>query len=75
MEKLEGYLVQMERSLEKLDTELENKVSRGPTMITNAFSECKRIVGEMRGAAAYLKALPTTGGTAQPELGEKNEAN
>jgi len=75
VEKLEGYLIQLERDLEKIDTELENKVSPGAKMIMNAFNECKRVVGEMRGAAAYLKALPGSGETAQPELDEKSEAD
>lgn len=74
VERLEGYLDEMERDLEKLDRELENKVSRGATMITNALNECKRIIGEMRGAAAYLKALPTGGQAAQLEPGEQSEA-
>lgn len=74
VERLEGYVDQMERDLEKLDTELENRVSRGATMITNAFNECKRIIGEMRGAAAYLKALPTGGEAAQLGPAEKSEA-
>jgi DNA recombination protein RmuC len=73
IERLEGYLDEMERDLEKLDSELENKVSRGATMITNAFNECKRIIGEMRGAAAYLRALPTISQTARLEPGEKSE--
>ena len=50
IEKLEGYLSQMEQGLEKLDRELENKVSRGAAMINNAFEECKRQIGSMRGA-------------------------
>ncbi len=74
VEKLEGYLNDMERNLEKLDSELENRIARGTTMIINAFSECKRLIGEMRGAAAYLKALPTSSQAAQLEHGEQSEA-
>ena len=73
VEKLEGYLDQMERDLEKLNTELENRVARGATMIINAYDECKRVIGEMRGTAAYLKALPTGGQATQLELDEKSE--
>lgn len=58
VEKLEGYLDQLQQGLDRLDSELENKVSRGATMIFNAFNECKRQVGTMRGAAAYLRTLP-----------------
>lgn len=61
LEKLEGYLNQIEQDLKNLDKELDNSISRGATMITNAFNECKRIIGEMRGATAYLKALPAGG--------------
>lgn len=74
IERLESYLNQIERDLDKLDTELENRVSRGATMITNAFNECKRIIGEMRGAAAYLKALPTGSEALLLEPGEKSGA-
>lgn len=73
VEKLESYLDQMERDLEKLNTELENRVARGATMIINAYDECKRVIGEMRGTAAYLKALPTGGQATQLELDEKSE--
>jgi DNA recombination protein RmuC len=74
IERLESYLNQIERDLDKLDIELENRVSRGATMITNAFNECKRIIGEMRGAAAYLKTLPAGREALPLELDEKSEA-
>ena len=74
IERLEGYVDQIEQELEKLDRELENKVSRGATMVTNAYHECRDIVGKMRSAAAYLKALPTGGEATQLELGEKSQA-
>lgn len=74
IEKLEGYLSQMEQGLEKLDKELENKVSRGATMIMNAFDECKRQVGLMRGAAAYLRTLPAGGEARQLEAVQGTDA-
>ena len=52
MDQLEGYLTRMEQGIDRIDSELENRVSRGATMITNAFGECKRQVGLMRGASA-----------------------
>ncbi len=73
-ERLEGYLNQLERDLEKLDKELENSVSRGATMIENAFRECKQIVREMRDVTAYLKAPPAGGEAKQIESVEKGEA-
>src|SRR5437588_12652400 len=55
---LEGYLLQMEDGLTGLDRSLENSISRGSIMIQNAFADCKRTVGQMRGALAALRALP-----------------
>ena len=68
LEKLNGYLTQMDQALEKLDNELENKISRGSTMVSNAFNECKRQIGVMRGASAYLKNLPEPSDTSPLEL-------
>jgi DNA recombination protein RmuC len=66
--KLEGFLDQIEQGLEKLDKELENKVWRGATMTMNAFEECKRQIGVMRGAAAYLRSLPAGEEVSQLEM-------
>jgi len=60
IENLENYLAQIERSIEKIDRELENSVSRGATMVSNAYNECKRLLGEVRGTLTYLKVLPST---------------
>lgn len=73
IERLEGYLNQIEQDLKNLDKELDNRVSTGTTMITNAFNECKRIIGGMRNATAGLKALPTGGQAAQLESGEQSK--
>ena len=77
LENLEGYLQQMEDGLASLDRSLENSISRGSIMIQNAFADCKRYVGQMRGALAALRAapvapaaiakLPAAGVTAEPE--------
>lgn len=68
VDKLEGYLAQMEKGLETLDGELENRVAKGVKMISNAFEECKRQIGTMRGAASYLRTLPAGGEAAPLEL-------
>jgi len=67
-EKLNAYLNQIESAIEKLDNELENKISRGSTMIVNAFNECKHQIGAMRGATTYLKSLPSPEGLTTPDL-------
>lgn len=61
IENLEGYLQQIEDSINTLDRSLENSIARGGTMIQNAFSECKRTLGQMRGAVAALRSIPGTG--------------
>lgn len=58
LENLEGYLSQIETHLNKIDQVLENSVSRGATMVANAYSDCKKFLGEIRGSLAYLKSLP-----------------
>lgn len=59
IENLEGYLYQIEHSLENIDKTLENSIAKGATMITNAYNECKRLLGEIRAATAYLRSIPT----------------
>jgi DNA recombination protein RmuC len=58
VENLEGYLQQIEDSIGSLDRSLENSIARGSTMIQNAFNDCKRTLGQMRGAVAALRAIP-----------------
>lgn len=53
---LESYLRQMERSLNGIERALENSVARGATMVANAYTECKGLVADMRGAIASLTA-------------------
>ena len=58
IENLEGYLQHIEDNVNGLERSLENSISRGSTMIQNAFNDCKRNVGQMRGALAALRAMP-----------------
>ncbi len=70
MDKLEGYVDQIDKGMDKIGAELDNKVSRGTAMIANAFDECKRQLGAMRGATSYLRSLPAnTGPTAALDVG------
>jgi DNA recombination protein RmuC len=61
IENLEGYLQQIEDSINALDRSLENSIARGSTMIQNAFTDCKRTLGQMRGAVAALRSVPDAG--------------
>jgi hypothetical protein len=58
LENLEGYLQQIEECVTAIDRSLENSIARGSTMVQNAYSECKRNVGQLRGALAGLRAIP-----------------
>jgi DNA recombination protein RmuC len=49
-----GFLEDLDRILNEMETVLENQVARGNTMITNAYSEYKRLVGKIRGRMTYL---------------------
>ncbi len=61
---VEAYLTRIERSLDEMDRILENKIARVATMASNAYTECKQILGSIRAAASYLRELPA--GEAQP---------
>ncbi len=67
IENLEGYLQQIEDSINALDRSLENSIARGGTMIQNAFADCKRTLGQMRGAVAALRSIPDAGLAADAE--------
>ncbi|MBN2585338.1 DNA recombination protein RmuC [Patescibacteria group bacterium] len=62
-----GFLEDLDRILNEMETVLENQVSRGSTMITNAYSEYKKLIGKVRGRMTYLAETDK-----QPQLtGEK----
>jgi len=61
LENLEGYLQQIDDNVAALDRALANSISRGSTMIQNAFTDCKRNLGQMRGAIAALRSMPQAG--------------
>lgn len=66
IENLEGYLSLIDKHVSEIDKTLENSISRGATMISNAYQDCKKSIGEIRGAIAYLKAVPA--GQEKPAL-------
>ncbi|HYM49384.1 MAG TPA: DNA recombination protein RmuC [Candidatus Limnocylindrales bacterium] len=67
LENLEGYLQQVDDNLAAIDRSLENSISRGSIMIQNAFADCKRNVGQIRGALAALRALPSASTAELPQ--------
>jgi hypothetical protein len=57
-ENIEAYLVKIERSLDEIDKIAENKIARAGAMVSNAYTECKQVIGSMRAATAFLRDLP-----------------
>jgi uncharacterized protein YoxC len=57
-ENIEAYITKIERSLDQIDTILENKLARASTMAANTYTECKQILGSMRAATTFLRELP-----------------
>ena len=54
-ENIEAYLVKIERSLDEIDKIAENRIARAGAMVSNAYTECKQIIGSMRAATAFLR--------------------
>lgn len=53
-QQIRSFLEDLDRALNEMETVLENQIARGNTMITNAYTEYKKIVGKVRGRMAYL---------------------
>jgi hypothetical protein len=54
----EANITKIERNLDEMDKILENRVARAATMATNAYTECKEILGSMKAATSYLREMP-----------------
>jgi hypothetical protein len=57
-ENFEANITKIERNLDEMDKILENRVARAATMATNAYTECKGILGALKAATSYLRELP-----------------
>ncbi len=56
LERIHSALIQIERRLSEFESTLENSVARATTMLQNAYGELKRLVADVRGVVAGLKA-------------------
>lgn len=57
LERIASALIQIERRLSDFESTLENSVARANTMLQNAYGELKRLVADVRGVVAGLKAV------------------
>ncbi|MFA5967502.1 MAG: DNA recombination protein RmuC [Patescibacteria group bacterium] len=73
-QQVHAFLEDLDRALGEMDTVLENQIARGNTMIGNAYTEYKKIVGKVRGRMTYLaeaekpQLLKSTAPKEEPEL-------
>lgn len=59
-QQVRAFLEDLDRYLNEMETVLENQVARGNTMISNAYTEYKKIVGKVRGRMTYLAEAEKT---------------
>ena len=58
IENLKAHLVSISRGLDEMEDILENKISRGSTMISNAYLEYKKMIGRIRASMIALQIKP-----------------
>ncbi len=67
-DRMKAFFEDLSLSLSKIDDILDNKIAKGNVMISNAYSESKQLLSQLRG-----EALSLTGGSIVAELGEAND--
>ncbi|MFH1868326.1 MAG: DNA recombination protein RmuC [Candidatus Omnitrophota bacterium] len=56
MDNLTHYLIDIKRNIEQMSEILENKIEKSQTMISNASSEYRQILGSMKGSVSSLES-------------------
>lgn len=59
VENLKNYLSEILRNLEEMEFVLENKIARAGTMVSNAYSEYKQLISQVKAAAIQMQAGPS----------------
>lgn len=54
LENLQGHLTQMSKSLQEMESILENKIFRGTTMVQNAYLEYKNLLSKIKNSLVEL---------------------
>lgn len=60
VENLQSHLMIIIKNLDEMDSILENKIYRGATMISNAYSEYKQLISRIKGSVEKLKLKKPT---------------
>jgi len=55
MENLQNHLISISRNLDEMENILENKIYRGTTMVSNAYSDYKQMISKIRSSLNELK--------------------
>lgn len=66
MENLQSHLINIARNLDEMENILENKIARGTTMVSNAYTDYKQMISKIRASVHELQLR-------QPEEREKLE--
>ncbi|OGB74074.1 hypothetical protein A2V68_02490 [candidate division Kazan bacterium RBG_13_50_9] len=74
-QQVRSFLEDLDRILNDMETVLENQIARGNTMIGNAYSEYKKLVGKVRGRMTYLREAerPAALREAEPSAGGRRD--
>ena len=56
MENLTHYLIDIKRNIEQMGEILENKIEKAQTMLSNASSEYRQIIGSIKGSISSLES-------------------
>ena len=60
LENITHYLIDIRRNVEQMDEILENKIEKAQTMISNASSEYRQILGSIKGSISSLESHKKT---------------
>jgi len=55
IENLQNHLISISRNLDEMEDILENKIARGTTMVSNAYSDYKQMISKIRSSLSELQ--------------------
>ena len=55
IENLQNHLISISRNLDEMEDILENKIARGTTMVSNAYSDYKQMISRIRSSLSELQ--------------------